>query len=195
MANQLVANWIIFTKKMVDDGAVKSSDIIMAATGLPAALAIRAQRIRDINDVNARGLTQAGCADTINKMKTVPFDGKDALAALGGLYSEKVRNLLCAEQVYFDAALTQAENDLRSSSSRDEAAEKADQSKMATVRAEVLASLITCIKDRNDAALLGHTACTQDELKTMPLVPFVEWLTRGQPTPAPATGPRYAMVR
>jgi hypothetical protein len=197
LASLLVANWINFTEKMVNDGAVKSSDIILAATGLPAAMAIRAQRIRDLADGPPRALTQAGCADTINKLKTTAFDGKDPLAALGRLYSEKVRNLLCVEQVYFDGALTAAETDLKSSSSRDEAQEKSDQSKMAIARAEVLTSLVTCIKE-NATNLLGHASCTTDELKTEPLVPFVQWLTRGpQPAPAPAPPPepRYAMVR
>lgn len=203
LAEELIAQWSNFSSLIEKNAAIKSSDIVMAATGLPAALAIRAHKIRYVSDVNQRMLAREGCVALVNLMKDKPADaqqqfGKDPLYLLARMYSAPVRNLLCVEQTYFDGVLSGTEKELTLASAQPQKAEEAkQQAAISVARSEVLTALVTCITESGDAKLLGHVACNDEDFrKGKQLQPFMEWLTRQQTTPnVPVSAPRYAMVR
>jgi hypothetical protein len=66
-ADQLIDWWTKFTRKIASDTSISSNDISVASIGLPAALAIRAQMIRNIpsGGIRSRALTNFAGKDDV----------------------------------------------------------------------------------------------------------------------------------
>lgn len=214
LAEQLIKIWADFTATMSADSSITTNDISLAVIGVPAALALRAQFIRNIPDPNGRTLSQAACAEQVTDVnnnapnlsakyentkpagETGAAAQKDTIYQLAMMYpSSKIRNMFCPEQVAFDNELNTAEKALAAAVKKNFADEVSDRTTLANVR--IFANLISCIPAKPAfAGWTGHDVCIADDLanpSSMKSKPFREWLAQA-PITTP-NGPRYAMVR
>jgi hypothetical protein len=79
-ADQLMDGWTQFMSKIGKDTSIAGNDIIVASIGIPAALAIRAQMIRNIPSATSRALSNSAgierveysCSTVISDLQTDP---------------------------------------------------------------------------------------------------------------------------
>jgi hypothetical protein len=206
LSQKITNAWNDFVGQMKADLSLTTTDIGMAAIGVPAALAIRAQQMR-IDDPSKRDFPVATCKavvkdieDTENSPALAGKYSGDLSYGLASLYnSTKLRSLICDEQSAFDKAFYNIEKDLTTAvkaGDRDIEAQA-----RAKIKSDVLVSLTMCVPSGVTAVnWTFHEICTEAEFEkatgTVPNIstkPFVDWLWAS--TEGAQSGLRYAMIR
>jgi hypothetical protein len=215
LAERLMSLWSNFLSSTMSDPSISFSDIGIGAIGLPAALAYRAQLVRDVPGAGARHLTQPVCAAVINDVNTLTPDqlkakyeaihppGEPAAAAqIDAIYhlalvyqSKQIRNLICSEQVAIDNSLSTTEASLTAAAKKPLAQELSDRQLIA--KDGVLTSLAACkAVGTEPSPWTGHPVCSDSDFGAATPIqtqPYTEWLA--SIGPLPTNNVRYAMVR
>lgn len=202
-AQQLLDAWAKFAANQRDSDA-STSDVGLAAVGLPAALAARAQAILTNPAPASRLMSSAACKAIIDARATntvasrAPYEKvagtnkPDPIYALADIYpSTGIKNAICVDQIAYDAQLQALETALVAAFNTDSANETPARKAIAARHEAVISSLVSCLVERPDAGF-GRSGCSDDEVKQNGTRPFQEWLSG---VPVRAETMRFAMVR
>lgn len=225
IAERLIGLWSQFSIEIRNNTAVATNDIALASIGLPAALALRAQYIRDA-DPAARSLAQGTCASIIAELQANSAAAKakyenlrpanepaasshsDAIYRLATIFpSSKVQNMLCPDQVDFDAKLWASEKALVVAATK--AINDETKARMELSRDPILNNLAICVAATSTtpvAPWIGHPMCSDADFgkqldsgtstARLPFdtKPYSDWLA-SDVVPNSLELVRYAMVR
>ena len=182
-ADVILNAWKAFTGTAKGDLALHGNNIVLAATGMPAALALRAAALKGQD--GRPGFDVNNCNNVVSQLSAPDPNVRTAAAntAIGSLLvilDQGVRYAACADQSAWDLKLVQFESALSDTYGLGKTT-PIEKKKMLDSKQEfksIATSLLACIVV-DDASMGGDRECRADEQSTN-LETLADWMQAGQ---------------